>query len=138
MILYKKNITYYVLTIFLPAGKKMSNAFVLTFCVAQTVLFAGKFTLSERHPLWQRDVTKKSTHDITHLHDKNTYNHGLLDMRRSGHIVRFRSLFLRARFYISLSLSFSSRACASFRRDIYKSSPGKIIGMHGFILNTPL
>ena len=52
MILYKKNITYYVLTIFLPAGKKMSNAFVLTFCVAQTVLFAGKFTLLERHPLW--------------------------------------------------------------------------------------
>ena len=50
MILYKKNITYYVLTIFLPAGKKMSNAFVLTFCVAQTVLFAGKFTLLERHP----------------------------------------------------------------------------------------
>jgi len=78
MILYKKNITYYVLTIFLPAGKKMSNAFVLTFCVAQTVLFAGKFTLSERHPLWQRDVTNKSTHDITHTHTYTTKIHTIM------------------------------------------------------------
>jgi hypothetical protein len=123
MILYKKNITYYVLTIFLPAGKKMSNAFVLTFCVAQTVLFAGKFTLSERHPLWQRDVTKKSTHDITHLHDKNTYNHGLLDMRRSGHVVSFRSLLLRALLHLSLSLSLSRLARVHHSVEIFISPP---------------
>lgn len=124
MILYKKNITYYVLTIFLPAGKKMSNALLLTFCVAQTVvLFAGKFTLSERHPLWQRDVTKKSTHDITHLHDKNTYNHGLLDMRRSGHIVSFRSLLLRALLHLSLSLSLSRLARVHHSVEIFISPP---------------
>lgn len=120
----------------------MSNA--LTFCVAISLFTCWQIYSLERHPLLYRDVTTKSTHDIqhthTHLHDKNTYNHGLLDMRRSGHIVRFRSLFLRARFYISLSLSLSrlARVHHHLVGDIYKSSPGKIIGLHGFILNTPL
>ena len=98
----------------------------------------GKFTLLERHPHLYRDVTNKSTHDTKHTHTyttKTTIIMACWTCVDQGTLCVFVPCFALS--FTSLSLSLSLSRLASFRRDIYKSSPGKIIGLHGFILNTP-